>query len=91
MIDERTAQAGRNWRRYEPALARQCDDVSRTMAEDERTWRPVWGEFVVGLAERVAAGRPLSRSQSHVLTRALREAHARRMAAGLPPTGGVRR
>ena len=89
MIDERTAQRGRTWRRYEPAVARQLDAVTQTMAEDAATWRPVWGRFVVEMAEQAAAGRPLSRAQSAALTRALREAHTRRHIAGLPPTAGI--
>lgn len=91
MIDERTAQMGRTWRRCNPAHARQLDAVMRTMADDPETWRPVWGAFVIGLAEQVAQGRPLSKRQDYVLIGALRDAHARRQAAGLPPTGGLGR
>lgn len=81
MIDERTAQMGRTWRRCNPAHARQLAAVWRTITEtgdDVDAWRQVWGRFVVAMAEQVHEGRPLTRRQDYALIGALRDAHRRR-------------
>lgn len=81
-MDAAAERMGANWRAAEPALVRQFTTVIETInGEDGPAWREVWGPFVIGLAEQaIVQRRPLSKRQSWVATKALREAHARRCA-----------
>jgi hypothetical protein len=81
VVDDRTLEMGRTWRRCNPAHARALDRVNAQLAQRPRPEViEEWGRFVVKMAERVAEGRPLSRRQDYALIGALRDAHARRQA-----------